>query len=1077
MPDRRRPSHGPAWRRAAAQRALLGAVLLVTVLGSALVGTGALLVGPGLWTAVDSAAAAAERSAAAPAEQGTGRADLVTVTAGTTDTRDASDAVPPGARTTVDELRPLLLDALAPLDATLSVWVSTPPARLPGDAVRRGYLLDADTLTEHATLVQGRWPAAGTGTAAAPLEVAVPRATAELLGLTVGDALTLGATPGTPSGAGTGGTGGTALVVVGVLEPDASSSWRRDRLRGAGTDTGGALALTGPFVVPTGALLAEDAPVGRLSVEADAELTGHPRALGPVARRLTLLDDAVGTALGDDVAYATVDAALPRLVDDGRGRLTLTTSTVLTALLLVVTLTGAALALLARLLAARRSADTALLVDRGASRRQLAAAAGVEGLVLSLAATVLAVPLAAAGYALLTRVGPAADAWELASPLRLDAAAWGLLVGCVAACTLALATVGVVLAVRGAGGGRPRRHAAAGTVARSGADVLLVALAVLGYQQLRAHRLSLDAPDPVLVLAPALCLVAAAALTLRAVGPVARVAEVAARRGRGLAVPLAGWQVARGRTAAGVFLAALAASSATFAVSFQATWVTSQHDQADAAVGADVRVAADGSPGQGERLAGSATSAVPDDVALVVAAAANRSVTLGSRAGGGRLVAIDTRQAGTLVRGRLDDGAGWAGLTAGLPPDEPVAALVVHGDRVPVEVTGGFADADGTAPASVSLVLEGEHGERVVVPGPDVVLDGRPHRGTVVAPADATWRVIGAHVVVEGGTDLPEAAEARLEVAVRVPGAQPSAGTWTAFGDADALTGQAVATTAADAIGFTAAVSVFSLGFSTVDVVVAGFPPTARVPVLAAAPLADALGLAPGDTLDLGVGGTVLPAVVDGIAPYVPAAGDEAAVLADVDAVSRALIERGELGTVDDEWWIATAHPDEVAAATGGTSRTALGRDLATGPLHAAAPVALGLLVVAAVVLALAGAGARELGVAHERTLEAARLRALGVPRRMLTATATARHVLVTVLALGLGVLAGAVLALALGPALVVARDGGAPVPPAVAVWPGGAEAAVLAVLVVGCVLVGLPPARALARRSTASSLRTGDAG
>ena len=211
-----------------------------------------------------------------------------------------------------------------------------------------------------------------------------------------------------------------------------------------------------------------------------------------------------------------------------------------------------------------------------------------------------------------------------------------------------------VLAVRGGVGAR-RGRPVAGAVARSGVDALLVALALLGYLQLRAHRPGLDAPDPVLVLAPVLCLVAAAAVALRLLPLVVRAAEVAARRGRGLVVPLAGWHLARGRATAGVFLTALAAASATFALSVQATWALSQHDQAAAGLGADVVVEADGPPGQGERLVDAVAAADPS-ATVTVAPVTRRTIGLGSRPGGGTLVGVDTTRPDDL-RGRPPGGS------------------------------------------------------------------------------------------------------------------------------------------------------------------------------------------------------------------------------------------------------------------------------------------------------------------------------------------------------------------------------------------------------------------------------------
>ena len=269
MPERRGFPVGPVVRRAAAQWQLLAAVLVVIVLSGALVGIGVLLVGPGRQAALGAAAASVDGTGTTSAAS---RADLVVVTARTD---GASDDDPPGARAVVDDLLPALRQALSPLDATESISVSTPPALLPGAPARLAYLLDADTVQQHATVVAGRWPAPGVGATGGPTEVVLPSATAQLLGLAVGDRLSLGPTP---------------LTVVGLVEHDASGAWDRDRLRGVGADVdSGWLPVYGPFLVAPGTVLAADTPVGLVSIEADADLTAHTDALGAAAARVAAL--------------------------------------------------------------------------------------------------------------------------------------------------------------------------------------------------------------------------------------------------------------------------------------------------------------------------------------------------------------------------------------------------------------------------------------------------------------------------------------------------------------------------------------------------------------------------------------------------------------------------------------------------------------------------------------------------------------------------------------------------------------------------------------------------------------------
>ncbi|MZD09345.1 hypothetical protein GTW43_30325, partial [Streptomyces sp. SID5785] len=85
---------------------------------------------------------------------------------------------------------------------------------------------------------------------------------------------------------------------------------------------------------------------------------------------------------------------------------------------------------------------------------------------------------------------------------------------------------------------------------RAGADVGLLVVAAVAYWQLNQQTsgtgaLTSDSGgslgiDPLLVVAPALALLAGTVLTLRLLPPVARLAERGAARGRGLATALAG---------------------------------------------------------------------------------------------------------------------------------------------------------------------------------------------------------------------------------------------------------------------------------------------------------------------------------------------------------------------------------------------------------------------------------------------------------------------------------------------------------------------------------------------------------
>ena len=276
----------------------------------------------------------------------------------------------------------------------------------------------------------------------------------------------------------------------------------------------------------------------------------------------------------------------------------------------------------------------------------------------------------------------------------------------------------------------------------------------LGYFQLRAHRIGAGAIDPILVVAPVLCVVAGALLALRALPVIARMAEMRARRGTGLVLPLAGWHVARGRATSGAFLMVLAASSAAFGVIFLGTWHVSQGDQAEASVGTDLAVGERGGVDTDVRLA-----EVTGGVVLPVT---QRKITLGSRPGGADLVALDTTRAAEVMRGRTPDGETWKSITEGLAPEGPVAALTVTGGGAGVvrltldgEVGGTTPDGRLSIPAHLfvtpTVIVVDDWGNRVTLAGPTVPVDGTPQE--VAVPSRGSGPVAARHM--EGHRDRP----------------------------------------------------------------------------------------------------------------------------------------------------------------------------------------------------------------------------------------------------------------------------------------------------------------------------------
>jgi hypothetical protein len=1053
---------------------LLTAALATLVICSTLVGIGALLLSDGQHRALAAAITSVD------GVEGTGSPDLVTTT--TTVNRPKAGE-PENTRALLTAAAATMTAAVGPYPATVSTWAASPMLYLPGTEPRLAYLLDADSASSHAQLVAGKWP--GAVASGGPLEVAVPTTTAAALGLMVGSQIRLTVAPihdESPA------PDGTDLIVVGLVVPDGTSSWSRDVLQGAGVDEHWSrLPAYGPFLTLPGALVTADRAVERVSMVLDPDLAGDPNALGNVSSSIGGLGAAISGALGSRVGAVLVRSDLPTVISADRAELNLTGAIVLIVVLLVVALGVATLGLVGRLIVQRREPESELLAERGASRPQLVGRAAAESLALAALAVVLGIPLAIFGYRGLASVAPLGPAWRAASALAQPGITPPLVLA-VAVGALFPAAVLVLVAMRN-NHTRGRRRMPS-SVARSGADLLLVAVAVLGYIQLRAHRIGSGSVDPILVVAPVLCIVAGAALALRAMPLVGRVAEFRARRSHGLVMPLVGWQISRGRATSGAFLMVLAAASATFGVTFLGTWTVSQQDQADASLGADLVVGEGGRPDAGSLLAAATGGTV-----VPVAA---RGISLGSRPGGAQLIALDTRQAGTVMRGRLPAGQSWSSLTAGLAPADPVAGLTVSGAagmNVHLAITSTLAAPSLGASAQLDLtptvVLEDAWGNREAFEGDPLVADGKSH--DVVVPAAGQeplpagkWSVVaidfGLGIAANGDFPQDFGALGSVKIVVNVPGADATPGTWStqAVGQESALKPMS---TAVDGTTVTSTIEgwIASLIWSDSHVVLVGFSPVNQTPVVVSDEVARQLNLAPDAPVTLVVGTTTVHGRVVRGAPYIPGAPRGAVVLADSDALSRALLAAGDLGSLTDAWWVANPRPGSAASAEAAGvhpvgTRASTAEQLRGGPLRVALRAALGLLVVAAVVLAVAGTSAHAAAVAQVRGTEFARLRGVGVGRRALLATGVVQHLAVTGATVLVGGLLGALLAWLIGPLLVVGEGGLRAVPGARVVWEWSPISAVLLAMLVAGFAVGVPAIRALVRRTTSVGLRMGDA-
>ena len=1046
-------------RRARAQWGLLAALLAVVTIGATVLGVCVLLVTQSSERALEVAA-----SRASPADV------EVTAYTGTVAGRDA--------RSVAADSRQILASSLAPFSATttgraVSEMRLLPEAAGAPDATAVAYLAGMEDLASHADLTAGRWPRAA---ADGSWEAVVLESTARQLGLAPGSRVRLGtqlARDPAPA---------ADVVVVGIVHAPSGSGWDRDPLGGAGFDLaygeGDSLKPArafGPFLVDFTELIAGQVAIRQLEVTARPELSqAHRRDLDTVADAVQGADGRLGRTLGARVAVERVASGLPATLSSAWRQQQVTDATVLALAVLAAVLTAVALALAGRLTADVRTSESVLLSAMGVSRGQFALTAAVEAGALTALATALAVPGSTLLHAALGHLPPLAGAGLSTPPTTT-----GAQVFTVTAATLALAVLLVVLALRGAPAttGRSRRD----VLARSGADLVFGALAVGGWWQLRA-----GAGDPIFhvdavrVLAPALVLIGGVVLALRLMRLALAVGDRLARRGRGLVLPLAVFEAARRPQAtAAALLVCLGCAAATFGLAAQATWQHSQRDQATMSVGTDLVVTLNRPPVAGQ---GAAVSAATGGA---VSPAADQGVAIGQWLGAGGdvpwLVAVDTSRAGDLLRGRLDRGRTWTDVAAPLwPRTRPDGITVAPGAAI--TLTGQAGDATAVT-AAATLVLQDADGLRTTCAAGSVPLDGRAHQLAGCDLAEGV-RIVAVSLKVTPepvGSDNDRTIQVAATLAV--PGT--AAGSWTATARTSVPEQVATATAALTASGSTAqlqATVTMQLGWGpddTVELVLTGFTDPGRVPVAVSAGLADAVGARRGSLLDLTIGGTSVPIIVAEVVPSVPSAASGSAVLADLDALSRALIVRGHLTFPMDAWWVGQPdHADAAARAAdlhlGSVTTSAAETTRRTaGPASAGLPAALLLLVRATVLLLLGGIILHVTSEPQARTAApAARLRALGMSRRQIRASLVGQHVLVLVPLSVAGTAVGALATRIIAPLLIRSDTGAVPVPAVTPVWPWATEALLSGGLVIGCIIAVGVAVRLHVRGSDAARLR-----
>ncbi|QIM21304.1 FtsX-like permease family protein [Phycicoccus sp. HDW14] len=985
-----------------------------------------------------------------------------------------SAALRPGDLAAVDAA---FTRGVAGLPSSTVTRVGTATTRsLPGRATTdRALLADVRGIDGAARLTVGRWPVRPDDAAArgrGRVEVALPDAAADGLGVGVGDTLRLGdlIDPKAPV---------LTVEVVGTFLPRSPQDglWA-DLPLGLEGVTESDFTTYGPFVVAAGTF---DGPlvgsstvtwratpdlggvrvgdVDRLSAQVDDAVTGLRRVVG-----LPLVEGSPETAQPPSVPAGSprVVTALPALVDEAglvgdRVRVSLLTPTVLLVLLGTVALVGAA-----ALLAALRDTETRLLRTRGASTARLAGFALGDAVVVA-ALGVLGTSLAAPVLAHLV-AGSDGPVWSVAA-VR-DPVLWrtALPLAVLAVVVTVLTTLWVGRA-RGGGGGRTRAGGLR-LAAGSGLDVVLVLLGVLAAVQLRRYdAVGETTVDPLTTAAPALVVAGLSVVCLRLLPVLARVAAGWGARRPGLDAAWGGWQFAR--RAAGqsgtLLLVLLAVAMGTIALGHRATVDRAITDQSAFDTGSPVRVV--------REVSGPASAATGDLVDDAAGGAARVSpVWRGTVDLGGvsdvTVLGVDARAAATVMSPRPDTlDAPWSTVT-----DRLVRARDLGGG-VPLPGSPQRLVVTAKVVTDSPLAVDGFAGSVRV----------RDARGLVssvpLGPVSSTQRDLTADL--RGLGLVPPLAV--VGVSVPLPDYVYYFLPEPTF---DLVVSGLTADGAPVALGNELRPSSDRLGLWQAARAGAARP----VPAVVTRQVADALQVGAGRqvTLPLGVRdlSITVVSVVDSLpTAQVPARGillDLPTVEATPERVGGGSDVRSRTVLDPQEWWAAPADPE--AAARVVRAKAPYGtivlvadeqvRERLADPVNAGMRSAMLLVTLASVLLAGVGFAASTAALGRARRHENAVLLALGMPPGRIRSVLVLERVLVVLVTVLVGLLLGVLAAVTVVP-LLVGGDGHPQVPSVLVRLPVGSLAGYALLLLLALVVVGAAVLRSTSR-DLAGELREG---
>ena len=987
-----------------------------------------------------------------------------------------------------------LQESLAPLHATIvrdgraaaTLALPAVPGSQTTDRAALGFL---DGLPDHAQLIEGAWPASGS--ASDPLQVVVVDAVASDMHLSVGDQLTLAApnvAQPTP----------VPVQLVGIFSVNdaADPYWYGDAQLTNGIVQSGNDRVLGPFLTTPDGLLHNPA-LTSIKVQWRAFPDFNGLTVDNVAEVHAGLDALPGRLNGTITGTLAVATSLPKILGSVERSLLVSRTEVLLLMAQLAVMAAYAIVLTASLLVDHRRVETALLRSRGAGPSNIAWLAFVEGLLLVVPAVLLAPWLAVAQASFFDVAGPLADIG-----LKIEPTVTGdgyLLAGAAGLVCLVLLVLPAFLAARNfASEERDLSRQETRTFGhRLGLDVALLVVSVIALWQLRLYGAPLTSTvqgslgfDPLLVAAPALGLLAGGILALRVLPLLAVVLEGWVSRGRNIVASLGSRQLARRplRYTRTALLLMLALSLGVFALSYSATWSTSQQDQAAYQVGADVRATVSSGTGK-TPVPPAAYAAIPGVEIAMPVERISGGVSLAR--GSVDLLALDTTAAASVISFRSDE--------ATEPLDQLMAALR-SGRPTPQLVT-----LPGDA-AFLRLVPVLDI--QKIVQFPSNIVLGQQVQPTPVDPATLTDLQITAIAIVRdaqgllyrlssdpitvagsdsatvlplGGLDGPlELAGLELDVSLpdntltedarvgvsSVTAGAAADGPWAELpmdGWAARLapgSGLLDPVATSDLQGMVVQVggqqvdgqgnSVLTGGVSAGRVV---FIPAAidslaaAVPVVANPAFLAASGTAQGQTIDVTMDGVSRTLSIAGIVDAFPTTDPTKPLLAfdeptlDLLRLQAQLRTHGATGAVRnvDEWWMAVT-PGTSAQVTAALradpfdspnvlSAVERGRSLSTDPVALGIIGALLLGFVATGIFALVALVVGAAVSARQRRTEFALLRALGLSARQLSGWLWLENASIVLVSLVAGSVIGVVISLIALPFITVTQQATTPVP------------------------------------------------